>query len=154
MTETATIARLPPDCICLHDDLTASDAVNGYYAILFAFGLVNRLIPNTPWQDAYESAKHFMWFVPSLWRLRIVDSEGEAMRWRHTGMPTLGISPLAPTPRLDVPGGERSVTISDQLFDTLVAEHAQVVLNVATAFVGAADAEDAGQEAIVRAWQA
>jgi RNA polymerase sigma-70 factor (ECF subfamily) len=41
-----------------------------------------------------------------------------------------------------------------ELFNALVAQHAQAVLGVAAAIVGAADAEDAGQEAIVRAWRA
>jgi RNA polymerase sigma-70 factor (ECF subfamily) len=39
-------------------------------------------------------------------------------------------------------------------FDALVARHAQKLLAVAAAIVGSADAEDAAQEAIVRAWQA
>lgn len=40
------------------------------------------------------------------------------------------------------------------LFNALVARHAERTLAVAGALVGPADAEDATQEAIVRAWQA
>jgi RNA polymerase sigma-70 factor (ECF subfamily) len=40
------------------------------------------------------------------------------------------------------------------LFNALIAQHAEQVLPVAAAIVGIADAEDAAQEAIVRAWQA
>src|SRR5262245_4172662 len=40
------------------------------------------------------------------------------------------------------------------LFNALISQHAEQMLRVAAAIVGIADAEDAAQEAIVRAWQA
>jgi RNA polymerase sigma-70 factor (ECF subfamily) len=39
-------------------------------------------------------------------------------------------------------------------FNALIAQHAEQMIRVAAAIVGIADAEDATQEAIVRAWQA
>jgi RNA polymerase sigma-70 factor (ECF subfamily) len=40
------------------------------------------------------------------------------------------------------------------LFNALISQHAEQMIRVAAAIVGIADAEDAAQEAIVRAWQA
>jgi RNA polymerase sigma-70 factor (ECF subfamily) len=41
-----------------------------------------------------------------------------------------------------------------EAFNALIAQHAERMVRVAAAIVGIADAEDATQEAIVRAWQA
>jgi RNA polymerase sigma-70 factor (ECF subfamily) len=54
----------------------------------------------------------------------------------------------------DKAGAEGSIGEDDALFDALAAQHAQSILGVAAAIVGLADAEDAGQEAILRAWRA
>ena len=57
----------------------------------------------------------------------------------------------------DGPPSERPATASEDAVDTFLERlvpHMPAVLRVATALVGAADAEDATQEALVRAWQA
>src|SRR5262245_29145117 len=73
------------------------------------------------------------------------------MQWRRTPR-----KPDDPTCALPVdPRDARAQTDSDvAIFNALIAQHAERMVRVAAAIVGIADAEDAAQEAIVRAWQA
>jgi RNA polymerase sigma-70 factor (ECF subfamily) len=48
----------------------------------------------------------------------------------------------------------RGVSADDDAFTAQLPQHVAVVLRVAAALVGTADAEDAAQEAILRGWQA
>jgi RNA polymerase sigma-70 factor (ECF subfamily) len=53
------------------------------------------------------------------------------------------------------PQDARAQTDTDgAMFNALIAQHAERMVRVSAAIVGIADAEDAAQEAIVRAWQA
>jgi len=76
------------------------------------------------------------------------------MQWRHPARDAgdSGSEPGADPPVREQPGDAAGSDAAQ--FNALVAQHAEKLLAVAAAIVGSADAEDAAQEAIVRAWQA
>ncbi len=85
--------------------------------------------------------------------------KARSMDWRLTPPPDGSASRIDPSP----PERARSTTDADaagsaahsaERFNALIATHAPKMLAVAAAMIGRADAEDATQEAIVRAWQA
>jgi RNA polymerase sigma-70 factor, ECF subfamily len=73
------------------------------------------------------------------------------MRWRST--PRESDDPACALP--NEPQDTHALTDTDAaLFNALIAQHAERMIRVSAAIVGILDAEDAAQEAIVRAWRA
>jgi RNA polymerase sigma-70 factor (ECF subfamily) len=73
------------------------------------------------------------------------------MQWRRA--PRESDDPACTRP--DEPQGAHALADTDvALFNALIAQHAERMIRVSAAIVGIMDAEDAAQEAIVRAWQA
>lgn len=76
------------------------------------------------------------------------------MEWKRT-RPELAGSHLVSALSFSVDGPwNRSASSHEDGFAALLPQHASAVLRVAAGLVGAADAEDVAQEAILRAWQA
>jgi RNA polymerase sigma-70 factor, ECF subfamily len=73
------------------------------------------------------------------------------MQWRRTPRESIG---PACTPPVEPQVAHALADTDVALFNALIAQHAERMVRVAAAIVGIMDAEDAAQEAIVRAWQA
>jgi RNA polymerase sigma-70 factor (ECF subfamily) len=76
------------------------------------------------------------------------------MHWRRATQVGAGDVSALSADALGAPTLGEAAMDDHELFNALVAQHAQAVLGIAAAILGTADAEDAGQEAIVRAWRA
>jgi RNA polymerase sigma-70 factor, ECF subfamily len=73
------------------------------------------------------------------------------MQWRRA--PRESGDPACELP-LDVQDAHTLTDTDVEAFNALIAQHAERMIRVAAAIVGIMDAEDAAQEAIVRAWRA